>query len=443
MLFARRAGTVYWLRPNPKVQSRPMQQSVLSLSRRIWVPCLAAVEYSFPEPMKLSAQHSANNVPSIECVCSGTDREMGFTQGKALKEKITGLWRSMARLDAFRLEQPGWLPYGLYRRLAAMKASKALVPALQKDAPAMLSRLEGISVGSGMPLRNLCLMNAMEALLSSLQGRTIAPPAGCSALGIRATRSSMREPVIAKNFDYIPLLVPFYTIRDSRPDRGFRSLQFTVAAMPGAVDGLNEKGLCITLNYAFVIDPPRPAPLITMIIAEALAHCKTVSGAVEWISQRPRWGAGILLLADAAGGLACLELSNTRACARHAPPLEDWLTCTNVCLCPELREVQVPETELFSERVPAPLRGKPVLAWHARRACRIEELVRAKLKISPDDLAAIMSDHGGAGIPDGTTPCVHTDYWRTTAALQWYPARRRVRVSYTNACAANYVELGL
>ncbi len=393
--------------------------------------------------MNLPPPQTSNNVPSIECVCSGTDREMGFTQGQALKGKITGLWKSMARLDAFRLEQPPWLPYPLYLRLAAIKASRALKPALEKEDPAMLARLEGMSAGSGRPVRDLCLMNAMEALLSSMQGRTAPPPGGCSALGLRATRSSTHEPVIAKNFDYLPLIVPFYTIRDTRPARGFRSLQFTVAAMPGAVDGVNEKGLCITLNYAFVTDPPRPAPLITMAIAEALAQCKDAGGAVNFISQRPRWGAGILMLADAAGGLACLELSNTRAQVRHAPPMEDWLTCTNVCLCPELREAQVPETEVFSLRAPEPLRGKPVLAWHARRACRIEELVRAKLKIGPDDLAAIMSDHGTTGIPDGTTPCVHTDYWRTTAALQWYPASRKVRVSYTNACAARYVELGL
>ncbi len=392
--------------------------------------------------MKLDSPEPPS-VPAIDCVCSGTDREIGFTQGRALKEQIRRLWKRLALMDAFRLEQPAWLPYPLYLRLAASKAERALRPALEELEPGMLARLEGLSAGSGLPVRNFCLMNAIEALLSTVTGRIVAGPGGCSALGIRPTRSSISEPMVAKNFDYIPLVQPFFIIRDSRPARGLRSLQFTVAAMPGAVDGINEHGLCITLNYAFVLDSSRPAPLISMTIAQALAQCKDVAAAARFITQRSRWGAGILMLADASGDLACLELSNTRAAVRYAPPSEDWLTCTNVCLSPDLREVQVPESAVFSDRVPLPLRGQPVLSWHARRACRIDELIRAKRQLGPDDLAAIMSDHGPGGVPDGSSPCVHTDYWRTTAAVQLYPASRRMRVSYTTACTARYAEFRL
>ena len=105
--------------------------------------------------------------------------------------------------------------------------------------------------------------------------------------------------------------------------------------------------------------------------------------------------------------------------------------------------MQVAESAAFSNKVPLPLRGKPVLEWHANRARRLEELVGRQNCIGPDELAAIMADHGPNGLPDGTTPCVHTDYWRTTASLQWFPARRRVRVSYSTACTARYVEIAL
>ncbi len=381
---------------------------------------------------------------AIECVCSGTDREMGFTQGQTLKAKIHGMWKSMAELEAFRMEQPAWLPYGLYLRLAASKAAKALLPALQQNHPSMLTRLEGISAGSGLPARGLCLMNAMEAMLASVQGRTVpASPGACSAIGIRATHATIQEPILAKNLDYIPLVEPFLVVRENRPARGLRSLQLMVAPMAGGLDGINEKGLCIAYNYAFAADAPRPAPLISMAITEALSGCKDVAGAVAYISRRPRWGGGILMLADAAGGLACLELTNTRSGVRRAAPSEDWLTCTNVCRCPELRDVQIPDGAVFSDHVPEKLRGKPVLQWHANRGCRIEELIRARTKIGPEEMAAIMSDHGATGVADGSSPCVHTEYWRTTATMQFYPARRRVRVSYGTACAAKYVEFGL
>ena len=43
--------------------------------------------------------------------------------------------------------------------------------------------------------------------------------------------------IIARNFDYLPLVQPFYVLRESRPRDGFRSLEFTVAPLGGAVDG--------------------------------------------------------------------------------------------------------------------------------------------------------------------------------------------------------------
>ena len=138
-----------------------------------------------------------------------------------------------------------------------------------------------------------------------------------------------------------------------------------------------------------------------------------------------------------------LELSNTRAALRRPAPGQDWLAFTDVCHCPETCAVQVPETAVFSDRVPPALRGRPVLRWHADRRSRIEQLVQARKPIGPDALAAMMSDHGPDGVPDGASPCVHTDYWRTTASLQWFPVRRAVRVSYSTACQANYVEIAL
>jgi hypothetical protein len=249
--------------------------------------------------------------------------------------------------------------------------------------------------------------------------------------------------MVAKNFDYVPLVQPFYTLRECRPHRGWRSLEFTVAPLAGAVDGVNEKGLCITLNYAFATDAAAPAPLITMAIAEALAQCASVDAAAGFIAQQPRWGAGMLMLADGSGDLASLELTNTRAALRRPSPGQDWLAFTNVCRCPETCAVQVPESAVFSNHVPSALRGKPVLRWHEDRARRLEQLVQAQKPIGPDALAAIMSDHGPSGVPDGASPCVHTDYWRTTASLQWFPARRSVRASYSTACEADYVEIAL
>ena len=380
--------------------------------------------------------------PHVECRCCGDPREMGLTQGTELREKILGTYQSLRSLEAFRLEQPGWLPYPLFLKLAERKAEKYLVPALRQSNPAMLARMQGIAEGAGLPLRSVCLMNAMEPAIGSVAGRTVVPPLGaCSALAVRGARSRTGEPIMAKNFDYLPLIQPAYMLRESRPRNGFRSLDFAVAPQAGTVDGVNEKGLAITLNYAFVTDSGAANPVVSMLVADALASCATVTEAVRRITASPRWGAGMLMLADAAGDLASVELSNTRAGVRRPAVGADWLSFTNVCLCPETCAVQVSESATWSEKAPSPLRGGSLLQPHSSRGRRIEELVCRQTCIGPDELAAIMGDHGPTGVPDGASPCVHTDYFNTTACFQWFPARRRVRVSYSAACTAQYVEI--
>lgn len=382
--------------------------------------------------------------PRIECVCDGDPREMGLTQGAQVGEKVREAHRSLRQVEALRLEQPWWLPYPLFLRLAERRTERALVAALRRRNPAMLARLEGIAEGSGLGLGSLCLMNAMEAFLGSVQGRTVSASTGaCSSLAVRGACSTTGEPVIARNFDYPVLFQRFYMLRDSRLRGGLRSLDFAVAPQAGTVDGVNEKGLAMTLDYAFVTDAGSPNPLITMLIADALASCATVAEAVHRLTASPRWGAGLLMLADAGGDLAAVELSNTRAGVRRPAPGTDWLLHTNVCHCPETRSVEVPESAAYSESTPVPLRGGLVLQPHAARARRIESLLREHVAVGPGELAAIMADHGPNGVPDGASPCVHTGYFNTTASLQWFPRRRSVRVAYSWACQAQYVEIQL
>jgi len=383
-------------------------------------------------------------VPRVECRCSGQPREMGRTQGTELQGKILAAYQSLRNLEALRLEQPWWLPYSVFLKLAEGKTEKSLVPALRQSNPAMLARLQGIAEGASLPLASLCLMNAMEAFIGSVEGRTVVSPIGaCSALAVRGSRSRTGEPMIAKNFDYLPLFQPGYMLRECRPRNGFRSLDFAVAPQAGTVDGMNEQGLAITLNYAFVTDSGRPNPLITMLIADTLATCATVTEAVQRITTSPRWGAGMLMLADAAGDLASVELSYTGAGVRRPAAKTDWLLITNVCLCPETCAVQVSESAVYSEKAPVPLRGGSVLQPHVARARRIEELLLNHSSIGPDELAAIMADHGPTGMPDGASPCVHTGYFNTTTSLQWFPRRRSVRAFYGPTCQAQYVEIAL
>jgi hypothetical protein len=364
---------------------------------------------------------------------------MGHAQGVALRAKIRAARRDLRQLEGFRLRQPRWLPYHAYRWLSEHRAWQHLA----HHEPALHERLRGLAAGAGLRPRTIALFNALEPLLSSVGGCTSCPGA-CSAVAVRGRRSATGEPIIAHNFDYLPLAQPYYLVRDSRPEGKRRALEFTTAPLLGAVDGINDAGLCITYNYAFTTDrSPVPAAPISMAISAALERCGTVAEAADWIAAQPRWGGGLLMLADATGDIASLELSSTRSHLRRPAAGEDVLFHANAVSSPQVREVQVPWDAVYDERAPTPLRGRRLHQSSELRGARFRQLLDATEVFGTAELAALMADHGPAGTPGDFTVCVHGSYWYTTACLQFFPRSRRLRVSYSTACQARYLEATL
>jgi hypothetical protein len=262
-------------------------------------------------------------------------------------------------------------------------------------------------------------------------------------MAVRGRRSAIGEPVIAHNFDYLSLVQPYFIIRDSRPKGGFRSLDFTVAALCGTIDGVNEEGLAVSYNYAQTCDESRPAPTITMIVAEELARCRSVAEAVDHCQSRPRWGSGILMLADTTGDIASLELSNTRSALRRPGAGQDVLFHTNAYKCDPTRQIQVSDDAVYDERAPRALRGQKVLHSSRQRDQRFAELLGGERALHLEDIAAVMADHGTDSTPGDTTICQHTAYWVTSACIQLLPHSRRLRFSFTTACKAHYDDVGI
>ncbi len=262
--------------------------------------------------------------------------------------------------------------------------------------------------------------------------------------GRTGRRTPTDEPIIARNFDYLPLVQPYYVVRDCRPRGKQRSYQFTTAPLAGAVDGLNEAGLCITYNYAFTNDVPEsPAAPISMAIAEALGECRTVAEAATWIALRPRFGGGLLMLADADGDIASLELSSTRSQVRRPASGDDAIFHTNAFSDAKMREVQMPNESVYTAAAPTPLRGKRLHESSDVRDQRFKRLLTEADAIGADELAELMADHGPDNMPSANTPCVHSEYWNTTACLQFFPRSRRMRASYSSACRARYQDICL
>jgi predicted choloylglycine hydrolase len=377
-------------------------------------------------------------------VCAGSHERMGYEQGQVLRDKILLARDALERLESFRIEQPWWLPFPAFRRFAERKSERVLGEPLARGYPNCRDRLLAIARGASVRPSVIYLLNAIESLLSAVRDRVIVPPPGaCSTVVVRGERSTTGEPIIAKNFDYLPLVQPFYFLRESRPESGFRSIEFTVAPLVGTIDGVNERGLCICNNYAFTVDSAPPTATISMLIAQALERCSTVTEAAEYIASQARWGSGLLMLVDATGDVGSLEVSNTRCRLRRPDAGQDVFAHTNTFRCPEMREVEVAPDAVFTEHAPASLRGTRLHQSAEIRDARLGELLQGSAAFGPDELATLMSDHGPDGEPSHNSICVHSDYWNTTAAMQLFPRRRSMRLDFTSACSARWQELEL
>ena len=137
-------------------------------------------------------------VPKLDVVCAGAALEMGHAQGTALRARIQSARHELRHLEAFRLEQPRWMPYSCFRALAERKVSRLVTPGVIAAFPEMHARLQGIADGAGISLRSLYLFIGLEALMASVNGRITIPAlaAACSAVAIRGRRSADGQPLI-------------------------------------------------------------------------------------------------------------------------------------------------------------------------------------------------------------------------------------------------------
>lgn len=390
--------------------------------------------------------------PQLDVVASGSPREMGAAQGAALAERIRASRAMLAELEAFRLLQPRWLPYAVFLRSAERKARAALEKPIGVDAPRAAERMAGMADASGARLDTLYLLNGLESFMCSLSGCTThrqrataaaAAASACSAVAVRGKRSRDGGPIIARNFDYLPLVQPFYVMRECRPAAGWRSIEFTAAPLCGTVDGINERGLSITYNYAYAMDHGPPTATISMAISEALGQCGTVDEAARFLIGRRRSGAGLLMIADAEGDMAAVELSSAHGDVRRAGSGEDVLFHTNSYGTETMQRVEAPANAFYSQRVPRPLRGRRVLESSDRRDERFAALLSGDEAFDGESLQRLMADHGPDGAGSACTPCMHSDYWNTTACVQLYPRERRMRVAFDSACRARFVDFAL
>ena len=147
------------------------------------------------------------------------------------------------------------------------------------------------------------------------------------------------------------------------------------------------------------------------------------------------------MLGDASGRIAALDISNTRVQVRE--PKQDRIFHTNRYCHPGMADIELEATSVHHHRSPEQLRGRRVHQSADERDTCFQRLLQQRESFGLDDVQAVMSDHGENDAPSADTICMHSDYWFTTASLQFLPQQRMMRVAFSSACDAGFTELGL
>jgi hypothetical protein len=361
---------------------------------------------------------------------------MGLNQGQAAREAAQAVYQAFLDGPELELARPRLVPRRLFPRLAQRRAARAMAPALIREYPEQVARMQGIAAGSGIPLEGLYMGLSAELLLNRVHW----VHGACSALGVTGQRTTSGEALIAKNFDYPPRFRVGFCVRRSTPADGLASLDVTVAPLAGCHSGVNEAGLAVTYNYGRGQDESGAPLPISLLTQRLLERCRTVDEAAELAARTPRSGGALLTVADAAGALAVLELSPTQFARRDAE--DGQVACTNHYET-ALRGIDVPHHARYGRRSIRELVGQRV---HASSEARRAELSRECLAGSPFDAAgliALLSSHGVSGAGSDDTLCRHGDYYATTCSVVLLPAQRALRVCFGFPCQRTYAEHAL
>ncbi|TEU13326.1 MAG: hypothetical protein E3J21_18925 [Anaerolineales bacterium] len=252
---------------------------------------------------------------------------------------------------------------------------------------------------------------------------------GCTTWAAVGSATANGEPLLVKNRDYRPEHLPLQVLATATPAVGYRYIYGSSAGSPGVFNsGLNERGLAIadTSVHSTDIGPGLPDYSLMMHILE---EHDTVCSALDYASSAPRMGRNNLILADAGGDVAVVELGYHHFAIVKAR--NSIVVNTNHFVSPRLKES-------FVDCTPTPVKGN---SFH-RYALVRRELEAARGSIDVALAQRLMATHAGplASI------CRHLELdgrLATIATTIYQPARRALRFCHGYPCQSSYQTITL
>jgi isopenicillin-N N-acyltransferase like protein len=181
-------------------------------------------------------------------------------------------------------------------------AMKKVAGNLKTNFPAdHLLELEATATAAGYELEMLLFMNSVYDLSSGM---------GCSTLIAEKTRSETGGPLFGRNFDWIPSAgLPERTlILVAKPTGKHAFASITLAPITGVISGMNDAGLCVTINEVRLSQSKDLAKTnwtavpTLMAFRRVLEECQTVAEAEKLLRAIKRMTSAYMTICDPNSG---------------------------------------------------------------------------------------------------------------------------------------------
>ncbi len=251
---------------------------------------------------------------------------------------------------------------------------------------------------------------------------------GCTTWAVAGSATADGEPLLVKNRDYRPEHLPLQVLVTATPTVGYRYIYGSGAGSPGVFNsGMNEKGLAIADTHVCSKDVGPGLPDYSLMM-HILEEHDTVRSTLDYLSSVPRMGRNNLVLADAGGDLAVVELGYRNCAVIKAQ--SGIVVSTNHFVSPSLKDDFVDCTQ-------------PSVQGNSfqRYALVKKELEAARGSIDVAFAQRLMATHAGplASI------CRHLELDGQSATLSttiYQPARRTLRFCHGYPCQSPYHTVG-
>lgn len=208
---------------------------------------------------------------------------------------------------------------------------------------------------------------------------------GCTSFAAWGNHTSDGKMIIGRNFDFYvgeafaeEKMVAFF-----HPDAGYKNAIVTWAGMVGAVSGMNEKGLTVTINAGKSSIPMKAKTPISLLTREILQYASNIEEAIEIAKKREVFVSESIMVGSAEDKNAVLiEVSPKKFGVYQVESSADLLVCSNHF-----------QSEIYQSDKK---NLKSIEESHSQyRFERINELVETNPKITPEIAAEFLRNKEG------------------------------------------------